>query len=54
MEWLNISHVKAILRVSPKGDWPAILTDLTNEFENESVTRFCELVRLFYFRSNNA
>ena len=54
MEWFNISHAKAILRASPKCDWPAILTDLTNDLSNEQVTRFCELVRLFYFRSNNA
>lgn len=54
MEWLNVSDVKALLRNRPKSDWPAMLTDLVNGFENEQVTRFCELVRLFYFRSKSA
>lgn len=50
IEWLSVAHVKAILRVTPKSDWPMVLTDLTNEIYSDSVTRFCELVRLFYFR----
>lgn len=50
MTWFNVTHIKAILRVTPKSDWPMVLTDLTNEIDSDSVTRFCELVRLFYFK----
>lgn len=54
MDWIEIKHVKAMLRASSKLHWPTMLTDITNYTHDRKVVDFCERVRWLYFHGRNS